>query len=65
MSFGGACQVSGNSESLACPSRLETGVASEEGMFGTILHLWPDLPGGVETHQWSTGELRLTDGKNG
>ena len=41
-------------------SRLKTGVASKEGMFGTILHLWPDLPGGIETHQWSTGELCLT-----
>jgi len=41
-------------------SRLKTGVASKEGMFGTILHLWPDLPGGIETHQRSTGELCLT-----
>ena len=68
-------QMSGKSESRtqwlyqSLPSkqqsRLKTGVASKEGMFGTILHLWPDLPGGIETHQRSTGELCLTRRRDG
>mmetsp|Transcript_49708 Transcript_49708/g.79134 ORF Transcript_49708/g.79134 Transcript_49708/m.79134 type:complete len:347 (+) Transcript_49708:217-1257(+) len=46
-------------EAKDCSESLETGVALKEGMFSTILHLWPNLPGRIETHQWSAGELGL------